>query len=56
MAQDKAYFCGECAEEFVIAGGLYACPDWVLRCPGCGSICVLLIARVAEAASVWEPA
>jgi hypothetical protein len=47
MAQDKAFLCGECAQQFIVAGSPYAHLDWVLRCPWCGSICVLLIADTA---------
>jgi hypothetical protein len=46
MAEDKMFVCDECTEEFVIAGSLYARPDWVLRCPCCGSTGVLVIAEV----------
>ena len=44
MAQDRVFACEECTEEFVVAGSLLACPDWVLRCPCCGSTGVLPIA------------
>jgi hypothetical protein len=43
MAQDKTFACGECTEEFVVAGSLYASLDWVLRCPCCGSTGVVRI-------------
>lgn len=56
MAQDRVFACEECAEEFVVAGSLYACPGWVLRCPCCGSTGVLRIGyeqlkAVSEAAA-----
>ena len=47
MAQDKMFACEECTEGFVVAGSLYACPDWVLRCPCCGSTSVLSITDAA---------
>jgi hypothetical protein len=43
MAEDRMYACEECTEEFVVAGSLYARPDWVLRCPCCGSTSVLAV-------------
>ena len=41
MAQDRVFACEECTEEFVVADGLYASLDWVLRCPCCGSTGVM---------------
>ena len=49
MAQDKMFACEECTEEFIIAGSLYARPDWVLRCPCCGSTIVFRIDELAFA-------
>jgi hypothetical protein len=44
MARDRVFACEECAEEFVVAGSLYACLDWVLRCPCCDSTRVVAAA------------
>jgi hypothetical protein len=40
MAEDRMLACEECTEEFVVVASLYAHPDWVLRCPCCGSTSV----------------
>ena len=44
MARYRAFACEECTEEFVVAGSLYASPDWILCCPCCGSTGVRPIA------------
>ena len=56
MAQDKTLACEECAQEFVVAGSLYARPDWVLQCPCCGSTSLRVIAEVALAPAAPEAA
>lgn len=56
MAQDKVFACEECTAEFVVAGSLYACLDWVLRCPCCGSTSVLVIADEGLEAAAVEAA
>ncbi len=47
MAEDRMFACEECTEEFVVAGSLYAHPDWVLRCPCCGSTSVQAVEETA---------